>query len=412
MVTLHFLFGLLPFLAAIPPDTLVVCPPVYREALEPWLDYRQSQGHSIQLATPASSQNIQIEIQQAAARGRLRAILLVGDTTRESSQDEPHSGVPTCLVPAEVNVRWGSTRQIPSDIPYSDLNQDGAPDVAIGRIPVDSSSELTTVINKIVAYEETQTHMPPNKRLQVATGIGGFGPMADHVIEATATQLFEQLVPEDYEVTLTRLGSSDRPSDGIIRSQLSSSSLAWIYLGHGTPHGLSFRPKKNPPPEDFSLSHLTGSPLDGPEYGNPLAVLMACYSGACDVEDCFAEELLVQDGGPVAVFAASRLSMPYGNTVLGYELLQGFFVEPSLTLGDIVLGARIRTLVPKPEDSRRESFDQMARGLMPKPVNLETERCEHVAMYHLLGDPLMKLPLNYGRVNVAGRLENDKALPK
>jgi hypothetical protein len=33
----------------------------------------------------------------------------------------------------------------------------------------------------------------------------------------------------------------------------------------------------------------------------------------------------------------------------------------------------------------------MCRGLSPPPVDLAAERGEHVLMYHLLGDPLLRL---------------------
>ena len=43
------------------------------------------------------------------------------------------------------------------------------------------------------------------------------------------------------------------------------------------------------------------------------------------------------------------------------------------------------------DDPLRKSLDAMCRGLSPPPVDLAAERAEHVLMYQLLGDPLLRL---------------------
>jgi hypothetical protein len=123
-----------------------------------------------------------------------------------------------------------------------------------------------------------------------------------------------------------------------------------------------------------------------------LAVLVACYTGAIDApRDSLAEELSLAADGPVAVIAATRVTMPYGNTVLGYELLRACFHESPPAIGDILLQAQQRTRREVADDPLRTSLDAMCRGLSPPPVDLAAERAEHVLMYHLLGDPLLRL---------------------
>jgi hypothetical protein len=91
------------------------------------------------------------------------------------------------------------------------------------------------------------------------------------------------------------------------------------------------------------------------------------------------------------VIAATRVTMPYGNTVLGYELLRACFQDGRPTIGDILLLAQQRAKRDATDDPLRESLDAMCRGLSPPPVDLSAERAEHVLMYHLLGDPLLRL---------------------
>jgi hypothetical protein len=125
----------------------------------------------------------------------------------------------------------------------------------------------------------------------------------------------------------------------------------------------------------------------------PVAVLIACYSGAVDSSpDCLAEELLNAEEGPIAVIAATRVSMPYGNTVLGCELLRACFVDRAATIGEMFQLAQRCTVESAAAGTLRASLDMLAQGISPPPVELELERREHAQMYQLFGDPLTRLP--------------------
>jgi hypothetical protein len=108
-------------------------------------------------------------------------------------------------------------------------------------------------------------------------------------------------------------------------------------------------------------------------------------------QNCLAEDLLTAEQGPVAVIAATRVTMPYGNTVMGYELLRASFQDQPATLGAMVRLAQQRSLNPTPNDQLRQFLDSIAGSLSPEPIDLPQERLEHVLMYHLIGDPLLRL---------------------
>ena len=402
-------------------DTLVVCPAAWQLQLAPWLAHRTAQGHAIDVVdTPTSAGAIEKVVRRRAGQGGLRYVLFVGDIDR----------LATHYVPAKVNVRWGSTAEIASDGPFADVDGDHAPDVVVARLPVDSASELRTVLAKVIRYETTTRAQ--RERIDAVASSGGFGAAIDGVIEMASRQLMAVFVPADVPVSITQpgLGDAQSSTSQTIRRQLAGDALAWVYLGHGHPtaleavHPLNGRrsllsvddlresplgglqslrrnPKDPSPPRLTRLASSPqatrrGDPADGGgglDSVGPLAVLVACYTGAMDAErDCLAEELLTQPAGPVAVVAASRVSMPYGNAVLGCELLRGCFDDRTAMVGDLWLAAQRRSLAPAGDDPLRTSLDQLARGLMPPPVDLATERREHVAMYHLLGDPLLRLP--------------------
>jgi hypothetical protein len=74
-------------------------------------------------------------------------------------------------------------------------------------------------------------------------------------------------------------------------------------------------------------------------------------------------------------------------------LLRACFDDNQPAIGDILLEAQQRTRRDATDDELRKSLDAMCCGLSPPPVDLAAERAEHVLMYHLLGDPLLRLNL-------------------
>ena len=390
------------------PDTLVVCPAEFRAALAPWESYRRSQGHELAVIEPPdSADRLRTQIRDVAHGGRLKFVVLIGDVPNSDARAEhsPNASltgrgnlaitVPTGYVEAKVNTRWGSEHSIATDQAYADVDGDQVPDVAVGRIPADTPAELAAVVRKVLRYEQQADHGPWRRRVNVVAGVGGFGPLADTLIEAAGRRVIESTVPASFDVEQTSASPAGPhcppPGQftGQVCRQLSEGSLAWIYLGHGSPTELDAVDTPTGPRPILSVADV---PQIRCGANSPLAVLIACYTGAFDAStDCLAESLLLDEQGPVAVIAATRVTMPYGNTVLGCELLRACFGDRPATLGELWTLAQRRTLADAPHDSLRPTLDALAEALSPPPADLAAERREHVLMYHLLGDPLLRL---------------------
>jgi hypothetical protein len=427
--------GVLPSTAvAVAPDVLVVCPAEFRAALAPWETYRRSQGHELLVVEPpAAAAQLQATVRRVAQSGRLEYLVLIGDVASADAQRRDHvqknepsphpslkgrgigaTTVPTQYVRARVNTRWGSEPWIATDQLYADTDGDQVPDLAVGRIPADSADELAAVVRKVLRYEQQPDHGLWQRRIEVVAGQGGFGRVADALVEAAGRQVLQQTIPAGYTVgqMWTNPNSPHAPPPGeicpLVRRQLGEGCLAWVYLGHGWYSELD---RVATPAGERPLLCLGDVPHLECGAESPLAVLVACYTGAIDApQDCLGEELLLAEQGPVAVIAATRVSMPYGNAVLGCELLQACFRDEATTVGQMLRTARERTLADAPGDALRMSLDGLARGLSPPPVDLATERREHVMMYQLLGDPLLRLrrphelPLEIADQVVAGEV--------
>src|SRR5205814_4772776 len=131
--------------------------------------------------------------------------------------------------------------------------------------------------------------------------------------------------------------------------------------------------------------------------GAPIAIMLACYTAAFDQpQDCLAEQLLKAEGGPVAVYGGSRVTMPYAMGVMGTALMDEYFHRRPPTLGDAILAAKRRTMTPiddteNPVGTSRILLDGAAAMISPNKDQLEDERREHLHIFNLLGDPMLRL---------------------
>ncbi len=329
-------------------DTLVVCPSALTAALEPWLQLRRGQGHRLRLTTDfQSADDIKAAVRETAAGGSLRYVVLVGDVVTPRS--EPRSEciqVPTYLVPARVNVRWGSEPEIATDNWFADLDDDGLPELAVGRLPADSPADLTTFVHKIVNYEQQSAGLWC-RRINLVAGVGGFGPVTDAVLETATRSLITQGIPSEYCTSMTYASwrSPYFPDPRSFRTKtldrLNEGCLFWVYVGHGRREGLDW---VHVPPGVAPILERDDVARVRSTSGLPVAIFLSCYTAAFDDrEDCLAELLLQQEAGPVAVLGGSRVTLPYGMAVLGNALLRETFERRRGTLGEVLLHAK-RTL--------------------------------------------------------------------
>src|SRR5690606_7529639 len=130
----------------------------YRDALTSWIAHRSAQGHVVQLIDSDSDPAVvRAGIQRVANADRLHWLLLVGDAPPQHAAVDPHYAVPTFHLPAQVNVKFGSEAELASDLPYADLDNDGVPDLAVGRWTAKSADEVAILVRKTLAYEQQHT---------------------------------------------------------------------------------------------------------------------------------------------------------------------------------------------------------------------------------------------------------------
>ena len=227
-----------------------------------------------------------------------------------------------------------------SDNDYGDLDDDGLPDLAVGRVPARSARQLQDYLARVIQYESSEDFSTWRRDVHVVAGVGGFGAMADSLIEMTSRHFLTDRLPAWVNLSMTQANlNSHYCPDPLVFSQtcldrLNAGGLFWIYMGHGFVDRLdSFRLGDQAHPI-MTSNHLPSVDIQYP----PIAVFLACYTRALDAGERAMRQLVLKPTGrsprlPPVAFPR------YGLAVLSDGLLQGCYFEQLPTLGEIFLSA-------------------------------------------------------------------------
>jgi hypothetical protein len=317
-------------------DLVILSHREFLESLEPLKSLRESQGLKVALVDVEdlydefsfgvkSPQAIKDFLSLGKRQWLKKSgyVLLVGDATfdpRNYMGFGDYDLVPTKLVDT-------SYIETASDDWFVDFNNDGLPDIAIGRLPVRTVDEANTVISKIIAYEQ---------------GLGGqmreallIADMEDEEFnyEAASAELMP-LLPQGitaWGIARGRYGNDREVRRDLLRS-INLGPLLVNYMGHGSV-------------EIWRGSVFTADDAERLTNGNrlPFFINMTCLNGFFqDVfADTLAESLLkAGQGGAVAVWASSGLTTPDLQTVLNKQLYRLLFNGERLTIGEATMRAK------------------------------------------------------------------------
>jgi len=211
-----------------------------------------------------------------------------------------------------------------SDDWFADFNDDGLPELAVGRLPVRTASEAAGLVSKIVGYE---TSRPSNAVTLVAD-------ISDTSAFGSANAALVPLVPSGYELTEIERGQQDpATTKQRLIDAFNSGQTLLSYSGHGSVdlwRGLLLTG------EDASL--LTND--------DQLAVVVAmtCLNGYFFEPqlECLGESLLEAKGGAAAVWASSGMTLPEDQFRLNTAFFNLVFNAnaPPITLGQAAARAK------------------------------------------------------------------------
>jgi hypothetical protein len=279
-----------------------------------------------------------------------RYVVLAGDGTYDF-KDNLGTGITNHVPPMMVLTSYLETA---SDAAYAAVNgEDLLPDLAIGRLPAATVDELHRMVEKIVAFEASgQTF--GGRAVLVSDNPDRAGDFVTNAETLASTTLTGKDVEKIY---LSQLGTTATRSQ--IQQAFNDGASYVNYIGHG---GIHLWADEN----IFNNDDVQTLVLQNQQ---PLLLTMNCLNGYFHFPylNALSEELLKADGhGAVAAFSPSGLSVNSAAHVFHRLLLEELVHGGHLRLGDAVLAA---------QSAYADS------GALP----------EMIAIYHLFGDPAMKL---------------------
>jgi hypothetical protein len=217
-----------------------------------------------------------------------------------------------------------------SDDWFVDQNNDGVPEVAIGRLPVQTKEEAAVVISKIVSYEKS------GKKNEVLLVADKMDQQGDFDFEGASEEV-RALLPSYLVVRKIFRGdfSSDVQARAVLQESINQGALLVNFIGHGSV-------------ESWRGSLLTLDDADTLLNGLrlPFFINMTCLNGYFQnpYGETLAEALMkAPGGGAIAIWTSSGLTEPDKQAVMNKELIKLLFGRESLTLGEATARAKAVT---------------------------------------------------------------------
>ena len=254
-----------------------------------------------------------------------RYVLLVGDASydpRDYQGFGKFDFVPTKLV--DTGFRGQDTAlETASDDWLTDFDSNGIADISIGRLPVRTLTEANMVVSKVVNYSPANA---PQSALLVADAQGSY-----YFDFESANNQIATLLPAG--LTKQKVYRAQEPSDAQTHTDIvngfNSGQVLVVYSGHGNTNiwgGSIFS-------TDDAMALTNGNKL-------PFVVVMDCLNGYFAVPQASGQSLaeaLVKapNGGAVASFASSGLTIPDGQHAMGQVMFDLLYGHPTtIPIGD------------------------------------------------------------------------------
>ncbi len=388
-------------------DYIVITPAAFVDTLQPLLDHRSNDGLAIAVATTESiydefslwgtgAETIRAFVSYAWHHWKSPApsyLLIVGDAPAPGATTTLPLTVPTGILPSIY--KENADDIIASDSWLAEVDGDGIPDLATGRLPADNTGELSQMIAKTIAYE-TETPLGLWKsRTSFFASTGGFGTI-DQEIEKLFKMMVRTNIGPMYNLNMTYANikmpyfyTPEKFNDKVIE-RFNEGSLLMTYIGHGLTtkfDSVKFEGKKYP---IITMDDVARIDSQG---RMPILTVIACLVGNYDYpgQDSIGEALYKNPKGPSAVIAASVISQPYPNAVLAKTFSAAVLKERVPTVGIALLTAK-HNVVAGELDAERRMIDRFGRVIYTVR-DMVSHNWETIYMYNLMGDPAMKIAL-------------------
>ena len=220
-------------------DYLVITHPSFASELTPLVMARQSQGLNVKVVnveslyrayTSGELSPIAVSTYLQAAQQawpQLKYVLLVGGDSYDYKNYLGNSSI--SFVPTQYRRTHEVVAYAPVDQIYADMNRDGRPDLAIGRLPVRTIQELRNVIDKTLAYNNPTTARKLVWANDRDSGVYPFAAKSD-----TFAGLFSNWTVQRVDLNAYATGQTGTARNELVAHINAGQALVGFY-GHSSP---------------------------------------------------------------------------------------------------------------------------------------------------------------------------------
>jgi len=363
---------------------LAITREAFTAALKPLADARRADGFDVVVSTAAPDKAI------ASLKQRPAYILLVGDDQGGAEDKSWYLRSPRRKL-----YRWRSVQrmQFAADAVLGDFDGDLVPEAPVGRLPVRTARQLQRIVARIIAFRNKKPSLE-DLRMPAWGASPGYNPMIDSLAVSMALSTVESNAPRWVRPWMIlsnprhALCGPPEKQAAMFTGQLARGGSLAIMMGHASATGFfSMRSGRR---GIWFTARDAAKGLAGGKVG-PAMLIFACETGNfLGKGPCLGESLLLNEGGPVAVIAATTESHPMTNYFSGLSLLQSLGGKHK-RLGDLWLAAQKKAM-----RARNPFIERMLRdveGKLDDQINTTKLRRDQMLMYAILGDPATKLRL-------------------
>ncbi|HQO10677.1 MAG TPA: C25 family cysteine peptidase [Clostridiales bacterium] len=275
-------------------DILVICTPRDSSVIQPYIDWKRQRGFKVTKSVVAALTNVKSLIAGAyVSNPEILYVQLVGDWS-------------------DIKSDLGTEQNAPMDPMLGCVaGTDIYPEIIIGRFSAGSNSDVTTMVNKTIAYERDPDLTATWYKYGLGIGSNeGSGIGDDGEIDYDHIDIIKEnkLLPTTYSTVNEQYGTSASASQV---ANFVNSGLGIInYCGHGA--------------ETFWVtSSYSSTNVNNSTNGLKLPVIfsVACVNGAFHSGTCFAEAWLRKSGGGAAATLMSTINQAWVPPMKGQDYM-------------------------------------------------------------------------------------------
>ena len=325
-------------------DLIIIAPSSLTSALDPLIKHRQSQGLSAMVVPleqildeftahgsgPAAVNAFVTYAFDNWVEPRPSYLLLVGDATydyRDYLGHEQENLLPSPMV----NVTYSG--ETTSDARLADVDGDLRPDLAVGRWPVSGPTEVAELVKRTLDYERAAV-----------------SPQALFAADGTEMQFanLNKAVVDESGLALGHTLHLDGPTTQELREAWEQGAWLVTYAGHGSPDRWG---------KDNVLSSEDVPDLET-DFAVPIVLQLTCLTGlfAHPTIVSLSEEMLLDESGPIALVAATSLSLSSHQRPFGAAFIEALQDSGKERIGDAFQQAK-HQLDVESNDAMREISD-------------------------------------------------------